>query len=128
MRYPIGSNKNVFAGGYLKVNYVDSMNDNSPNDEQKRRLQIAEERREYWQQYYLKNKERVLQRCRERYKVWYANNREYHSKYKKTYWQENGDELREKRMERYWNLEEIRSKKFTPSLVAYKLNVTLSFD
>lgn len=104
------------------------MEDNAPTDEQQRRLQAKEERREYWQQYYLKNKERVLKRCRERYKVWYANNRGHHLDYKRAVYQENGDELREKRMERYWNLEKVRPKKFEPSLVTYKLNVTLSFD
>ena len=40
----------------------------------------------------------------------------------------NADQKRAERMERYWNLEKIRPKKFTSTLVTCKLNVTLSFD
>ena len=104
------------------------MEANGPTEEQKRRSETAEYRREYWQQYYLKNKERVLQRCRERSKAWYARNKEQYSLDHKVYYQQNADQKRAERMERYWNLEKPRGKKFTPSLVGNKLNVTLSFD
>jgi hypothetical protein len=104
------------------------METNGPTDEQKRRSETAEYRRVYWQQYYLKNKERVLQRCRERSKAWYARNKEQYSLDHKVYYQQNADQKRAERMERYWNVEKPRGKKFTPTLVGYKLNVTLAFD
>ena len=104
------------------------MESNAPTNEQKRRSQTADYRREYWQQYYLQNRERVLQRCRERSKEWYARNKEQSSADKKVYYQQNADQKRADRMERYWNLERIRPKKFEPTLVTFKLNVTLSFD
>jgi hypothetical protein len=104
------------------------MESNAPTDEQKRRSQAAEYRREYWKDYYLKNRDRVLEKCRERSKAWYARNKEQYSIGHKIYYQKNADQKRADRMERYWNLERIRPKKFEPSLVSYKLNVTLSFD
>ena len=104
------------------------MENNGPTDEQKRRSQAADYRCEYWKEYYIKNRERVLQKCRERSKAWYSRNKEQALGEWKVYYQKNADQRRADRMERYWNLERIRPKKFTPSLVAYKLNVTLSFD
>ena len=110
------------------------METNAPTDEQKRRSQIKDERREYWQQYYLKNREKVLQKCRERKKEWYARNKEQSSDYQKAYYKQRADELRAERMEYYWNVEKERPKKpkkpekFEPTLVTCKLNVSLSFD
>jgi hypothetical protein len=104
------------------------MNMNSPTEEQQHRSQLTEYRREYWKEYYIKNRERVLQKCRERSKQWYERNKEQSSADKKVCYQKNADQRRAERMERYWNLEKIRPKKFNPSLVAFKLNVTLSFD
>ena len=106
------------------------MNINNPTEEQKRK----EHRREYWQQYYLKNKEKIIQRCTERQKRWYANNTEHASNYQKAYYKQHADELRAERREYYWNVEKERPtkpnkpKKFEPTLVKYELNVTLTFD
>ena len=104
------------------------MDINNPSEEQKRQLQLAEHRREYWKEYYIKNRERVLQTCKERNKQWYARNKDQALSDWKAYYQKNADQRRADRMERYWNLEKIRPKKFNPSLVTYKLNVTLAFD
>jgi hypothetical protein len=104
------------------------MANNGPTNEQQHRLQLKEYRREYWQQYYIKNRERVLQKNKEKQKAYYALNRENVLNHKKAFYQEYSDELRAERKERYWNLEKLRPKKFEPSLVTYKLNVTLTFD
>jgi hypothetical protein len=110
------------------------MNINSPMEEQQRNLQSKENRREYWQQYYLKNREKVLQKCRERRKQWYAHNKEQSSDYQKAYYKQHADELRAERVLYYWHVEKERPKepknpkKFEPTLVTCKLNVSLSFD
>ena len=113
------------------------MNTNSPTEEQKRTLQLKEHRRKYWQQYYMKNREKIIQRSNERQKRWYANSTEHASNYQKAYYKQRADELRAERMEYYWNVEKERPtkpnkpkkpKKFEPTLVKYELNVTLTFD
>lgn len=101
---------------------------NDPTEEQKRQQYLTEYRREYWQQYYIKNRERVLQKNKERQKAYYGLNRERVLDHKKAFYQEYSDELRAERKERYWNLEKLRPKNVEPSLVSYKLNVTLAFD
>ena len=110
------------------------MENNGPTVEQQQRLQLKEYRQEYWQQYYLKNKEIILERNKERQRARYANNKELAIAWQKAYYKRYADKLRTERMEYYWNVEKDRTKKpkkhkkFEPSLVTYELNVTLTFD
>ena len=110
------------------------METNGPTEEQQRRTQLAAYRREYWRQYYLKNRERVLEKNKERQKARYANNKEHALNNQKAYYQKNADNKRAERMEYYWSVEKGRpktgrpKKMFEPTLVTYDRNVTLAFD
>ena len=104
------------------------MESNAPTHEQVQRQQLKADRKEYWESYYMKNRERILARNTAYAKGYQMANREEIRECKKDYYQSKAEEFREKHMERCWNFKKTQPNKFEPVLVSTRLYVTLSFD